>query len=85
MINRSTEFIKQNQKEGVKVLAAAKKIQNLDSVDYLMAYKSGYLNKKSKTAFKGWSIRFCVLTNVGLVYMDKPGQKIVRIFSFLDF
>jgi hypothetical protein len=55
------------------VLAASTKIQNLDSVDYLMSYKCGYLYKKSKTSFKGWSTRFCVLTNIGLVYMDKPG------------
>lgn len=73
MINRSTEFIRQNQKAGIQVLAASTKIQNLDSVDYLMSNKCGYLYKKSKTSFKGWSTRFCVLTNIGLVYMDKPG------------
>ena len=50
-----------------------------------MAYKSGYLMKKSKTFYKGWSERFYVLSNIGLIYMFTPESKDVRLFPFVDF
>lgn len=51
-----------------------------------MAYKCGYLMKKSKSYFKGeWVRRFFVLTNIGLVYMVNVDDKQVKLFPVLDF
>ena len=50
-----------------------------------MAYKSGYLLKRSKTIYKSWVERFYVLTNIGLIYMDNPNQKDIKIFPYQDF
>ena len=55
------------------------------SRDYLMAYKYGYLSKKSKTWYKSWEDRFYVLCNIGLVYMNTPSDKNIKLFPFLDF
>ena len=32
----------------------------------------GYLEKKSESWFRAWTEKFCVLTNVGLLYYDDP-------------
>ena len=50
-----------------------------------MAYKYGYLMKMSKSWYKSWTERFYVLSNVGIVYMEKPSDKDVKLFPFLDF
>lgn len=52
----------------------------------MMAYKVGYLNmQKSKTFYRSWLSRFYVLTNVGLLYMDRPNEKTVKLYHTLDF
>ena len=58
---------------------------NLESRDYHMAYKYGYLQKRSKTWYKSWTDRFYVLSNIGLIYMTKPSDVDVKVFPFLDF
>ena len=50
-----------------------------------MALKYGYVAKKSKTWYKSWSERFYVLSNIGLIYMEKPEDKDVKLFPFMDF
>ena len=55
------------------------------SRDYLLAFKYGYLSKKSKTWYKSWEERFYVLSNIGLVYMLGPSDKSIKLFPFLDF
>jgi len=57
-------------------------IKKLQSREYLMAYKSGYLMKLSKTFYKSWVERFYVLTNIGLIYMENPNQKDIKIFPY---
>lgn len=71
---------------------AAPKVQRdmfkkMDSRDYLMAYKAGFLYKSSKTFYrKGlWDKRFYVLCTIGLVYMVKPSEKDVKLFDSQDF
>ena len=53
-----------------------------------MAYKSGWLQKKSKSLFKfegDWVRRFYVLTNIGLIYMKNPTDRDVKLYPSLDF
>ena len=86
-----------NQKSSQKVISFALEnqtlnakaqtniIQNLDSRDYILSAKYGYLGKKSKTWYKSWTERFYVLTDVGLIYMENPSDKDVKLFPFLDY
>ena len=60
-------------------------LQNVNSRDFILSYKYGYLNKKSKTLFKNMVERFYVLSNVGLLYMKDPNDKEVKLFPFIDF
>ena len=60
-------------------------IKKVDSRDFLMALHYGYMNKKSKTWYKNWTERFYVLSNIGLVYMEKPEDKEIKLFPFIDF
>lgn len=45
-------------------------VQNLISNNFLNSPAVGYLDKKSDSWFHDWSEKFCVLTNVGLLYYD---------------
>ena len=60
-------------------------VSHLESRDFILAKKYGYLSKKSKTWYKSWTERFYVLSNVGLVYMEKPTDKDIKLFPFIDF
>jgi hypothetical protein len=55
------------------------------SRDYLMAFKHGYMLKKSKTWYKSWTDRFYVLCSIGLVYMESPCDKNIKLLPYLDF
>lgn len=46
--------------------------QNLISNNFLNSSAVGYLEKKSDSWFRSWTEKFCVLTNVGLLYYDDP-------------
>ena len=50
-----------------------------------MAYKYGYLQKKAKVWYKTWVERFYVLSNIGLIYMDNPNAKEIKVFQCVDF
>lgn len=60
-------------------------MNNLESREYLMAFKYGYLLKKSKTWYKSWGDRFFVLSNIGIIIMYKPSDVEVQLFPFVDF
>ena len=60
-------------------------LKQIDSRDYLMAYKVGFLLKKGNSFYKSWETRFYVLCSIGLVHMEKPNQKDVKLFPFQDF
>lgn len=61
-------------------------INNLDSRDYILAYKFGFLLRQASHMFsRTWENRFYVLCNIGLVYMQKPYQKEIKLFPFMDF
>ena len=63
-------------------------LQGVESRDFFMSYKCGYLWKKSKSMIKlsgSWVRRFYVLTNVGLLYMKNVDDKDVKLFPALDF
>jgi hypothetical protein len=44
----------------------------------------GYLEKKSESWFRNWTEKFCVLTNVGLLYYDDPQKRPSNLFSTID-
>lgn len=45
---------------------------HLISTNFINAYMCGYLVKRSENWFKAWTEKFCVLTNVGLLYYNDP-------------
>lgn len=56
-----------------------------DQLDYVLSFKYGYLHKKSKVWYKSWVERFYVLTNIGLVYMESPHDKEIKLCPYNDF
>lgn len=55
-------------------------------LDYQMSYKCGYLAKfSSKALLKVWADKFFLLSNIGLVYMDRPGQRDCKLLPLFDF
>ena len=44
----------------------------------------GYLEKKSDSWFRDWTEKFCVLTNVGLLYYDDPHKRPTNLIPTLD-
>ena len=51
--------------------------------NFVNAYMVGYLDKKSENWFKSWTEKFCVLTNVGLLYYDDPSKRPRNLFPSL--
>ena len=60
-------------------------LHSINSRDFILALKYGYLSKKSKTIFKNVVERFYVLSNIGLLYMKNPNDKEVKLFPIIDF
>lgn len=52
---------------------------------FILSYKYGYLCKRSKTWYKSWVEKFYVLTNIGLIYMESPDDKEVKLYPTIDF
>jgi len=48
------------------------------------AYMVGYLAKRSESWFKSWTEKFCVLTNVGLLYYDDPQKRPKNLFPTIE-
>lgn len=64
-----------------------KLLKNLQLNNFVNSIKSGYLEKLEYTFFLGsekWETRFCVLTNVGLLYFNDPLKSPVDLFPVLD-
>jgi len=45
-------------------------IHNINSQNFANSQKYGYLMKKADGWFRTWSEKFCVMTNVGLLYYE---------------
>ena len=45
---------------------------------------TGYLDKKSESWFRSWTEKFCVLTNVGLIYYNDPQKRPRNLFPIID-
>lgn len=58
---------------------------NVESRDFILARKYGYLFKNSKTWYKAYTEKFFVLTNIGLIYMENPTDQDMRCFPSIDF
>lgn len=59
-------------------------MNNLSSINFINSPKYGYLMKKSESWFKQWTEKFCVITNVGLLYYNDPSQKPRNLFPIID-
>lgn len=57
---------------------------NLISNNFLNSNAVGYLEKKSESWFRAWTEKFCVLTNVGLLYYDDPQKRPSNLFPSID-
>lgn len=59
-------------------------MHNLSSINFINSPKYGYLMKRSQNWFKQWTEKFCVITNVGLLYYNDPSQKPRNLFPIID-
>lgn len=57
---------------------------HLISNNFLNASIVGYLDKRSDNWFRSWSEKFCVLTNVGLLYYNDPQKRPRNLFPTID-
>ena len=62
----------------------AKTLHNLNSTNFVNSYKYGYLEKKSENWFRAWHEKFCVMTNVGLLYYNRPDERPRNLFPTID-
>ncbi len=56
----------------------------LGNSNFQNALKVGYLYKRAESLFHDWSEKFCVLTNVGLLYYDDPNKRPKNLFPIID-
>ena len=56
----------------------------LGNANFQNALKLGYLFKRADSLFRDWSEKFCVLTNVGLLYYDDPNKRPKNLFPVID-
>ena len=61
-----------------------KLLNHLISNNFLNSPVVGYLEKKSESWFGGWTEKFCVLTNVGLLYYNDPQKRPRNLFPCID-
>ena len=59
-------------------------MKTLGNSNFLNALKIGYLYKRSESFFRSWTEKFCVLTNVGLLYYDDPNKRPRNLFPIID-
>lgn len=57
---------------------------HLISTNFINAMMVGYLDKRSDNWFRSWSEKFCVLTNVGLLYYNDPQKRPRNLFPTID-
>jgi len=56
----------------------------LNSNNFINAHAAGYLEKKSDSWFRDWTEKFCVLSNVGMLYYDDPTKRPTNLFPTID-
>ena len=71
-------------KKGGKDDPLTKVMKKLNSSNFTNSLKYGYLYKRSESLFREWSEKFCVLTNVGLLYYDDPNKRPRNLFPTID-
>lgn len=59
-------------------------MRSLANANFQNSYKYGYLYKRADSLFRDWSQKFCVLTNVGLLYYDDPNKKPKNLFPIIN-
>ncbi len=59
-------------------------VGTLISNNFLNSTAVGYLDKKSDSWFRSWAEKFCVLTNVGLLYYEDPSKRPSNLFPIID-
>ena len=59
-------------------------LETLISNNFINAAMQGYLEKKSESWFGGWTEKFCVLTNVGMLYYNDPQKRPRNLFPCID-
>ncbi|CAI2364305.1 unnamed protein product [Moneuplotes crassus] len=59
-------------------------LNKLSGINFINSQKYGYLSKRAKGWFKEWSEKFCVVTNVGLLYYDDADKKPKNLFPIID-
>ena len=62
------EMMRFDPGEAEEKTKTAAMLRELQSNNFVNAAKFGYLQKRSESWFKSWTEKFCVLTNVGLLY-----------------
>lgn len=58
--------------------------QVLGNANFMNASKIGYLYKRAESVLRDWSEKFCVLTNVGLLYYNDPNERPHNLFPIID-
>lgn len=53
-------------------------------MNFINSPKYGYLQKKAEGWFKSWTEKFCVMTNVGLLYYNESDDKPRNLFPTID-
>jgi hypothetical protein len=73
-------------KPGQKEISRTKKhfLVNIISPNFVNSHMCGYLEKRSESWFKSWTEKFCVLTNVGLLYYNDPVKRPRNLFPTID-
>jgi hypothetical protein len=57
---------------------------HLSSYNFTNSPKYGYLYKRSESWLKQWTEKFCVITNVGLLYYNDPSKRPRNLFPLID-
>jgi hypothetical protein len=62
-----------------------KLMKSLQTVNFINSQKHGILLKKSdKWLSKSWNEKYCVITNVGLLYYNDPSKRPRNLFPIID-
>lgn len=71
-------------KKGESGSQGKKLSQALGNANFMNASKIGYLHKRAESIFHDWTEKFCVLTNVGLLYYNDPNERPHNLFPIID-
>jgi hypothetical protein len=88
-INGKLHIINLNIPNATDTVKSSDKVINnlrglMGNQNFLNAAMSGYLEKRAQRWFRDWSEKYCVLTNVGLLYYEKINEKPHCLFPIID-